>query len=115
MLVKLLKGSRDKKVLEHRLDQCPAYGYYQDLTLDEISKRVDWMVEHDYIRIEYSGRLPMIVFSEKGWAIEEETYAEEIYQKFCQDLESGERGMLSQIKEINREVVIDVLEKIRAA
>lgn len=114
MLVKILKGSRDKKVMEHHLDQCPAYGYYQDLTLDEISKRVDWMVEHDYIRIEYSGRLPMIVFSEKGWAIEEETYAEEIYQKFCQDLESGERGMLSQIKAVNREVVIDVLEKIRA-
>lgn len=28
MLAKILKGSKDKKVLEHGLDQCPVYGYY---------------------------------------------------------------------------------------
>ena len=39
MLVKILKGSKDKKVLEYKLDECPAYGYYHDLTMDEIGKR----------------------------------------------------------------------------
>lgn len=44
MLVKILKGSKDKKVLEHKLDECPAYGYFRGLTMDEISTRVDWMI-----------------------------------------------------------------------
>ena len=38
MLAKILKGSKDKKVLEHGLNQCPAYGYYRDLTLQEITQ-----------------------------------------------------------------------------
>lgn len=28
MLAKILKGSKDKKLLEHKLNQCPAYGFY---------------------------------------------------------------------------------------
>ena len=113
MLVKILKGSKDKKVLEYHLDECPAYGFYQSLTLEEISYRVDWTIREDYIRIDYNGRLPVLIFSEKGWAIEEETYAEEIYQRFCQDLEAGQMNVISEMKNVNRQVVFDVLEKIR--
>lgn len=51
MLVKILKGSRDKKVLEHGLDKCPAYGFYHELTMEEISYRVDFMIEQDFLRI----------------------------------------------------------------
>jgi len=32
MLTKVLKGSRDKKVLELGLDQSPVYGYYSSLS-----------------------------------------------------------------------------------
>ena len=28
VLAKILKGSKDKKVLEHELDKCPVYGFY---------------------------------------------------------------------------------------
>lgn len=115
MLVKILKGSKDKKSLEHGLDGCPAYGYYHSLTLDEISHRVDWMIEEDYLRIDYNGRLPMLVFSEKGWQIEAETFAEEIYEKFCLDLEEGRMRMIQDMKDVNRQVVFGVLEKIRAS
>lgn len=115
MLVKTLKGSRDKKVLEHHLDECPAYGFYQSLTLEEISHRVDWMIENDYIRIDYYGQLPMLVFSEKGWAIEKETFAEEIYQRFCLDLKEGKESVILEMKDANRQVVYDVLEKIRSS
>ena len=54
MLVKVLKGSKDKKVLEYKLDECPSYGYYHDLTMEEIGKRVDYMIVKRYLRIEYS-------------------------------------------------------------
>lgn len=114
MLVKILKGSRDKKVLEHKLDECPAYGFYRSLTMEEISHRVDWVLEEDYIRIDYNGGLPMLVFSEKGWSIEADTFAEEIYQRFCRDLKEGRSDMLSEMQDVNRQVVMEVLEKIRA-
>lgn len=113
MLVKILKGSKDKKILEHHLDECPAYGYYRSLTMEEISRRVDWTLEEDYLRIEYSGRLPMLVFSEKGWEIEEKTFAEEIYAEFCRALSEGEQSVITRMKDINRQVVFDVLEMIR--
>ncbi|WP_242851326.1 RQC domain-containing protein [Clostridium sp. DMHC 10] len=38
MLAKILKGSKDKKVLESHLDSCPSYGYYKDLTLKKSLK-----------------------------------------------------------------------------
>ena len=37
MLAKILKGSKDKKIFEYKLNECPAYGYYQDMKLDDIS------------------------------------------------------------------------------
>ena len=82
MLVKLLKGSKDKKVLEHHLDECPAYGFYRLLTM------------------------------KKGWEIEEETFAEELYQRFCDELKSGKQEIIQEMQNVNRQVVMDVLEKI---
>lgn len=114
MLVKILKGSKDKKVFEHKLNECPAYGFYSALTLEQISHRVDWMLKKDYLQISYSGRLPMLVFSEKGWEIEAETFAEEIYQRFCQDLREKQARVILEMKDVNRQVVFSVLEKIRA-
>lgn len=42
MLAKILKGSKDKKVLELKLDECPAYGYYHDMKLADIMHYIDW-------------------------------------------------------------------------
>ncbi len=66
MLVKILKGSRDKKLLELELDQCPVYGYYKHLTLAEITARIDRAIVDGYLKIEYSYRLPVLAFTEKG-------------------------------------------------
>lgn len=115
MLIKILKGSRDKKVLEHGLDRCPAYGFYHSMTLEEISHRVDWMIKKDYLRIDYGGRFPMLVFSEKGWEMERDTYAEELYQNMRRDVEEGWFRTIYEMKDVNRLVIFDVLEKIRAS
>ena len=80
MLAKILKGSKDKRIFEYKLNECPAYGYYQDMKLDDISKCIDWMIKKDYLRIEYDYRLPLLVFFE--------------------------------MKEVNRQVVMCVLDKI---
>ena len=112
MLAKILKGSKDKKVLELKLNECPAYGYYQDMKLDDIAKCIDWMIKEDYLRIEYDYRLPLLVFSEKGWEIEKETFAQELYQRICLDVEEKKARVLFEMKEVNRQVVMRILDKI---
>ena len=112
MLAKILKGSKDKKILEYKLNECPAYGYYQDMKLDDISKCIDWMIKKDYLRIEYDYRLPLLVFSEKGWQIEKETFAQEIYQRMCLDVKENKARVIFEMKEVNRQVVMRVLDKI---
>ncbi|MEW6623954.1 MAG: RQC-minor-1 family DNA-binding protein [Bacillota bacterium] len=113
LLAKILKGSKDKKVLEYKLDQCPVYGYYRDLTLQKITNRIDWMIKKGYLEIEYRDRLPMLVFSEKGWEIERETYAEELLQKLTKLLEGKDYSFVQELKDRNRGMILLLIEKIR--
>lgn len=112
MLAKILKGTKDKTIFKYKLNECPAYGYYQDMKLDDISKCIDWMIKEDYLRIEYDYRLPLLVFSEKGWQIEKETFAQELYQRMCLDVEEKKARVIFEMKEVNRQVVMCVLDKI---
>ena len=112
MPAKILKGSKDKKILEYKLNECPAYGYYHDMKLDDIIKCIDWMIKKDYPRIKYNYRLPLLVFSEKGWEIEKETFAEELYQRFCLYIKEKNACVIFEMKEVNRQGVMLVLDKI---
>lgn len=113
MLAKILKGSKDKKVLEHGLDQCPVYGYYQPLTLQQITYRIDWMIKKGYLEIQYQDRLPMLVFSEKGWEIERDTYAEELLQKLQSLLDENDFSFVQELKDRNRGMILLLIEKIK--
>lgn len=113
MLAKILKGSKNKKVLEHGLDKCPAYGYYRELTLQEITNRIDWMIKKGYLEIEYRDRLPTLVFSEIGWEIERETYAEELLQKLAQLLDGKDYSFVQELKDRNRGMILLLIEKIK--
>lgn len=114
ILAKLLKGSKDKKILEYKLDQCPAYGYYHDLKLDDISKCIDWMIKKDYLRIKYDYRLPLLIFSPQGWKIEKETFAEELFIRFCMDVKEKNARVIFEMKDVDRQVVLLVLDKIES-
>ena len=113
MLSKILKGSTDKKLLEHELDQCPAYGFYRHLTLKEIAYRIDYVIENGYLEIEYSSRLPVIIYSEKGWEIERETYAEELFQKLEDLLDGSDFSFVAELKDRNRGMILLLIDKIR--
>jgi hypothetical protein len=114
-LSKLLKGSREAAVIEHGLDQNPSHGFYRNLTAEEILKRVDWMIKNDYLRIEYSYRLPVIVFAPRGWAIEVVTMAEELLRGFDDRLAAGPPYDFSDLKDRNREMILLLLDKIEAS
>lgn len=112
MLAKILKGSKDAKLLEVGLDKCPSYGEYHTLTMEEISKRIDWMIVHDYLDIEYQGRLPMIVFSYQGWERYKPQYADELLDLILTVNEETGLALVERLKKTNREVVILILDEI---
>jgi hypothetical protein len=116
LLVKILRGSRAKEVLSRSLDQSPAYGFYKDLPEDMVLARVDWVIRHGYLRIEYDYRLPLLVYTNDGWAIERETMADEHLQNLDQALRIRPEPIdMSHLKDRNREVIWRLLDKIKAS
>ncbi|MBZ4654847.1 MAG: hypothetical protein JG781_2204 [Peptococcaceae bacterium] len=114
LLAKILKGSKDKKVLELGLDQNPSYGYFNALKIDEIMAKIDWMIHHGFLEIQYSGRLPMIVFTERGWTIEREQYADELLQEWDRWVANGVVPLsMEYLKDRNRGMILLFLEKIK--
>jgi len=63
LLAKVLKGSKEKRVRELNLDKSPVYGYFRNLTIEEIKAKIDWVIENGYLRIEYDYRLPLLVYT----------------------------------------------------
>jgi hypothetical protein len=116
LLVKILKGSRSKDVLGRSLDRSPAFGHLQHLPTPEVWAHVDWVILHGYLALEYDHRLPLLVYTEKGWAIERETYAEELFRELNKTLTAGrEAADVSQLKDKNREAIWLLLDKLAAS
>jgi hypothetical protein len=113
LLAKILKGARAKDVLAHGLDASPVYGYYKDLRLDDILARIDWVILNGYLRLEYDYRLPLLVYTDSGWEIERETYANELLQGFDELLESGAgRFDMTYLKDRDRGLILLLLDKV---
>lgn len=116
LLTKVLKGSRDKKVLELGLDRSPVYGYYRQLRMEDILARVDWVILEGYLDIEYDYRLPLLVYTEKGWDIERETYAEELLRGFDEMLAESEGPHdMEYLKGRDRGMILLLLDKIEGS
>lgn len=67
----VLKGSREKEIIQASLDQQPSYGVLADLKTDDILDLLDALIEAELLQvtlIEHSGphRLPVIEVTEKG-------------------------------------------------
>ena len=115
LLVKVLKGSRAKKVLELGLDENPAYGYYAHLKMEDILARVDWIIVNGYLDIEYDHRLPLLVYTEQGWEIERETYADELLLGFDRTLATGSEPFdMEYLKDRARDMILLLLDKVEA-
>ncbi|MEW9674260.1 RQC-minor-1 family DNA-binding protein [Ammoniphilus sp. 3BR4] len=114
LLAKILKGSKEKKVLELGLQTNPSYGCFKSLKLDEIMEKIDWMIHQDFLEIEYSGKMPLIVYSDKGWEIERDQYADELLHQWNQWLDQGITAVnMNYLKDRNRGLILLLLEKIK--
>ena len=114
LLSKILKGSKDKKVLAYELDRCPAYGFFKDLTIEEITAKIDWVIENGYLEIRYDYRLPLLAFTEEGWEIEKDTFADELLEELRKRLASGNFSYINDLKDRNRGLILLLLDKIKA-
>jgi hypothetical protein len=115
LLAKILKGSQDHKILELGLQDCPVYGTFAELSIDAIHGKIDQAIVEGYLSYEYDGRLPLLVYTEKGWDIERETYAEELFHKLRALAEGNEFAFdVATLKGRNREMVLSLLDMIEA-
>jgi superfamily II DNA helicase RecQ len=115
LLAKVLKGSKEKKVLELKLNENPAYGYFKDLSIEEITARIDWTIQRNFLAIEYDHRLPLLVYTSMGWEIEKDTYTDDLLRGFDKMLESGQdKYDMTYLKDRNRQMIHMLLDKVQA-
>lgn len=88
-VAKILKGSKEKQLLEKGLDQNPAYGFFHDLKQEQIMEKIDCLIDRHYIRTEWEGRLPILEFTPLGWAVERERRAKEFLQEWDHWIKNG--------------------------
>jgi len=113
LLSKILKGSKEKKIIELGLNSNPFYGYYSDISIDDILAKIDWTIKNNYIAIEYDYRLPLLVFTEKGWEIEKDTYSTELLNGFDRMIDSGANYFnMNYLKDKNRDLIFLLLNKV---
>ncbi len=116
LLVKILKGSHAQEVLRLHLDQCPVHGYFHHLSTDEILARIDRAILDGYLKVVYDYRLPVLVFSDAGWEIEKETFANELLAGFDKLLTTSQPPYdMSYLKDRNRSLISCLLDKIEAS
>ncbi|MFC4022342.1 RQC-minor-1 family DNA-binding protein [Oceanobacillus longus] len=114
LLTKILKGSRDKKVLALELDKCPVYGYFKSEKIADIVEKVDWMIDYDFLSIEYYGKLPLIIFTERGWKIESNQLSDEFLAEWDAWIEANRPlPNMEYLKDRNRNMMLLFLEKVK--
>jgi superfamily II DNA helicase RecQ len=114
LLMRILRGSANKDVLALGLDRSPVYGYFRDLSDSDTLARIDWTILNGYLRIEYSDRLPLLVYTQKGWEIEQEQYANELLDGIETTVRDGRPYNMAHLKDRNREMILLLLDKIAA-
>jgi len=112
--MRILRGSRNKDVLDKGLDESPVYGYFKNLSDEETLARIDWTILNGYLRIEYFGRLPMIVYTDKGWEIERENFADELLEGVEKQLEDGPPYEMEYLKDRDRGMILLLLDKMES-
>ena len=114
MIAKILKGSKDKKLLELELQECPSYGALKEFTLEQITQKIDWVIAKGYLEIQYSGRLPTIVFSDWGFEQYIPVYAKEIYVLILDTVPEPDRWpeTIARLGHTNRKVIFRVLDEM---
>ena len=78
--------------------------------------RIDWLILNGYLRIDYDYRLPILVYTGRGWEIERATYTAEQLARLDAQLAAGELDQgVEWLNDMNPEVMHCILDTIAAA
>ena len=113
LLAKILKGSKEKKIVELVLDKNPSYGAFKDDSIEIITSKIDWMIKNHYLGIEYDYRLPFIVYEGRGFEIAKDLMSDEYFEKINKAVNSNDLQFALSLKDKNRDTIFILLEKIR--
>jgi superfamily II DNA helicase RecQ len=113
LLAKVLKGSKDRRVLEMQLDKSPIYGCFKELSLEEISAKINWLIKNFYLEIQYSYGQPLLAYTDQGWEIERDTYSDELLKKMTAVLGTGNFKIINELKNRNRALTLLLLDKVK--
>ncbi|RWZ57998.1 superfamily II DNA helicase [Halobacillus fulvus] len=115
-LAKVLKGSKEKKLLELDLDKSPGYGFYKGEKIEDVTNKINWMIKRDFITLEKFGRLPLIVFTDRGWLIQSDQFSDKLIREWEEWLREGKKEPdMIYLKDHNRDMILLMLEKIKAS
>ncbi|MGP4060636.1 RQC-minor-1 family DNA-binding protein [Halobacillus sp. H74] len=115
-LAKILKESKEKKLLELGLDKNPGFGFYKYEKIDDITKKINWMIAHDFLDLKKDWKLLLIVFTDKGWLVQSDQYADMLIHEWNEWIKQGKKNPdMSYLKDRNREMILLMLEKIKAS
>lgn len=112
-VAKVLKGSKEKAILEHELNTNTSYGVFKEKKTEDIVKMIDWMIYRDYLDIEYDGRLPQIKFGYFGWEYFKRIFADDLYQRIKSVEKAKEEELKNELKRLNREIILILLDIIQ--
>lgn len=112
LLKRLLRGSRNKDVLSRGLDQSPVYGHFKNLSDEDALARIDWTILNGFLRIEHINRLPVLTYTQKGWEIERENFADELLAGFDNLFQEGPPFEMEYLKDRDRQLILRLLDKI---
>jgi superfamily II DNA helicase RecQ len=113
LLARVLKGSKQKAIFEKELNRSPVYGAMRELSIEAITRRIDWTIKAGYLAIEYDYRLPLLKYTATGWAIEKEIYAAELLERLDGEIEQeSETGDIRWLSERHPQVLEFVAERI---
>ncbi|WP_282432878.1 RQC-minor-1 family DNA-binding protein [Pelotomaculum propionicicum] len=66
-----------------------------------------------YLDIEYNGRLPVIIFTDRGWEIERDTFSDELLEKLGSLIPGGDYSFVNELKDRNRGMILLLIDKIK--
>ncbi len=115
LLTRILRGSKSKDVLARGLDRSPVYGHFRDISDEQTLARIDWTILNGYLRVEHFDRLPLLVYTQKGWKIERENYVDELLAGFDNLIQKGPPFDMEYLKDRDRQMILRLLDKIETA
>ena len=67
VIVEVLRGSKNKKLIEQGLDKLTTYGIVKNYTKDELKDFINTLISHGYIN--YGGEFPVVTLNENSFKI----------------------------------------------